>query len=124
MKHFDQSESHLHEQFLKNLFPSPRDFERRRNSRISRSVSVIIQPLDADFRPDGESFPAVSRDVCDKGMGILATQKLKQEYVKITLAECEHAALAVVCHNDPIGESKSVYLLGVEFLDSANNFEF
>ena len=101
----------------------PPEFRNRRNHpRTSRSISVSIQPLDADFQPIGNLFWVVSRDISPKGMGLICHEPFGCEYVRTGLLSEQVTVISRVCHTTSIGETYPLYLVGIEFLHDRDMF--
>lgn len=89
----------------------------RRDKRLTRSISVSVQPLDGDFRPDGDLFWVVSRDISPKGMGLISQEPFGFEYVRTGLLNENVTVISRVRHNSSIGESYPLFLVGIEFMN-------
>ncbi len=90
--------------------------EKRREERVATSLSLMIQPLDFDFRPDGEPFWALSRDISSRGLGFVNPEPIQHRYVRLELIEHGASTIARVCHSTSIGLEYPLYLVGVQFL--------
>lgn len=91
--------------------------EKRQGTRIPKRLSLKVQPLDDDFRPDGEPFCALSSDLSKKGIGFVSDDRMSHEYIRIMLLEQDVSVIAQVRHSTSIGTEYPLYLVGVEFLD-------
>jgi hypothetical protein len=118
-----QSESSDHNFFmvaqqLRNVVDfEPYEFRTRRNhARSTRSISVSVQPLDADFQPTGDMFWVVSRDISISGMGLICHEPITCEHIRVGLMNEHVTAISQVRHNTSIGEKYPLYLVGIEFL--------
>ena len=106
-----------HAQFLTQLRELTRTENQRSHTREPKSISLRIQPLDLDFRPDGEPFWAVSRDLSEQGLGFINGEPLDHEYVRIGIFEDQLSIIGRVCHSTSIGVNYPLYLVGVELLE-------
>jgi hypothetical protein len=88
----------------------------RKHPRTTRSISVSIQPLDADFQPVGDLFWVISRDISPKGMGLICHEPFSCDYVRAGLLSEQVTVISRVCHNTSIGEAYPLFLVGIEFL--------
>lgn len=102
---------------LKKLSSGGSNVERRRQRRVPRSVSLRVQPLNSDFKPDGESFCAVTRDISLNGLGFINDEHFSHEFVRIGIPEhTDSTVIARVCYNLSIGVDQPLFLVGVQFL--------
>jgi len=102
---------------LKHLVENLAVYEKRSEARTPRSLSLMIQPLDLDFQPDGDSFYAIMRDISSSGMGFINSEPLRHEFVRITMPEQTRSrVIARVCYNLSIGTDYPLYLVGVKFV--------
>ena len=91
--------------------------ENRESPRWPFSVELRIQPLDLDYRPDGDPFWVTSRDISDWGAGVICVEPISHDFVRIELPEYDIQTIARVCHNTSIGEQYPLYLIGLQFVD-------
>jgi hypothetical protein len=104
--------------FIRNLIQAEIHRSCRRSfTRHAMRAPLVIQPLSADFLPDGERFESISNDISLKGMSFINPEPLQHEFVRITFAQFELSAIATVRHNSSIGIDHPLFLVGVEFLD-------
>ena len=121
-KHYqDDSENHsffiVAQQLQKIVDFEPYEFRTRRNhTRSTRSISISLQPLDADFQPTGDTFWVVSRDISISGMGLICHEPIRCDHIRVGLMNEHVTAIARVRHNTSIGEKYPLYLVGIEFL--------
>jgi hypothetical protein len=68
-------------------------------------VAVLLQPLDVDSNPVGESFSVVTRDISSRGVGLIATQPIHPGLValRMNFAHEEVAVIAEVRWSTPMG---------------------
>ena len=111
------------------LYSSPRNFVhvvrqlmdpdncRRDNARLSKRLSLKIQPVDDNFFVDGEPIWAISSDISRRGMGFIIDDPMAHEYLRITLENEKVSVIAALRHCTSIGTTHPLYLIGVEFLD-------
>ena len=91
--------------------------ERRREERYPSSVALRIQPLDMDFRPSGEPFCALTRDISRSGMGFINSEPFDHKYLRLSIPEHgESTIIGKVCYNLSIGIDQPLYLVGVQFV--------
>lgn len=109
-------------QELRNMVDfEPPEFRGRRSCpRELRSISISIQPLDADFQPLGTAFWVVSRDISTKGLGVVTHDAIEHEYVRVGLLNEHVTAIGRVRHNTSIGEKYPLFLVGIEYLHPQN----
>ena len=106
------------ELFLQHLLQDPPvmdNAERRNSQRHPLSVTLLIQPLNADLQPDGETFRVMTRDVCVGGFGFVHAEPIKQKYLKVVKSDKNRTELLVeVKHCTALGELGLLYLTGVQ----------
>jgi hypothetical protein len=59
--------------------------ERRRAKRYPLKVVAMATPLDEEFRPTGEAFPVLTRDISSQGIGLVHSRPLDMKYVDLDL---------------------------------------
>ena len=69
--------------------------ERRSETRHLLVVPVLVQPLDEDSNPAGESFFVVTRDISAQGVGLIAAQPILHRLVALRI-HFDHEEVAVV----------------------------
>ncbi|MEL7498235.1 MAG: PilZ domain-containing protein [Planctomycetota bacterium] len=113
------AEFYLVAQELQNLLSAkPTDFDsRRKHQRVPRSISISVEPVDADFQSQGEPFWVVSRDISRRGIGLISYDPIRHEFVRIGLLNENISVIGQVRHNTAIGHRYPLYLVGVEFLN-------
>lgn len=106
-------------QALQNLgHSSASPFEQKRHhKRTPRTLSISVQPLDDDFQPDGEPFWLVTRDISLKGIGMISSDPIEHQFVRIGLMDESTTVIGQVRHNSSIGHKHPLYLVGIEFLN-------
>jgi c-di-GMP-binding flagellar brake protein YcgR len=97
--------------------------QRRESVRHPKSISVIVQPLNEDFLPDGEPFWVMSRDVSRNGMAFVNVLPTQHQYVRLRMLDYDASAVCRVCHCTAIGSDLPVYLTGVQFLEGEDHGE-
>ena len=60
--------------------------ERRSSERRTLSQAVAVMPVDDQFRPAGDCFMAVARDVSRQGIAIVHTNSVEADYLALELA--------------------------------------
>ncbi len=102
-------------QYLLHGAPDLKDAEQRDNPRHPMSVTLLVQPLNADLQPDGEQFHVMTRDVSMGGFGFVHAEPIKQKYLKVLKPDQSRMELLVeVQHCTAIGELGLLYLTGVQ----------
>lgn len=93
--------------------------ERRMEERYLMLVPVLAQPLDAEFRPMGEPFLAVTRDISRGGIGLVHSHPIRSPMVslRMSLAGEEVKVVAKVKWCEALGP---YYYLGGEFARSVS----
>lgn len=104
-------------QSLQEIAKPNSHFKKRKEPRYARSLSISVQPLDDDFRPDGDSFWLVSRDISLKGIGLISSDPIVHSHVRVGLLGETTTVIGRVCHNSSIGQNCPLYLVGIEFLN-------
>lgn len=59
--------------------------DRRREPRRLMVVPVRVQPVDEEFRPIGDSFDVVTRDIAPHGVGIVHTHRVHHKRLALQL---------------------------------------
>jgi len=68
--------------FSTELEPS---HDRREHARHNFTITVEVQQLDVDFKPRGEPFAAVTRDLSAIGIGLLHTRPVQSKHLQVTI---------------------------------------
>ena len=90
--------------------------ERRARPREPIAIPVSAQPLDANFRPTGDVFAAVTKDISTGGIGVIHSEQIVARYLQIEIATQdgeEMSLLAQVKHCTPYGPH---YHIGARFV--------
>ena len=82
----------LCEEFTTYSGPEQRADERRETPPIP----VLVQPLDDQYEPEGESFVAVIRNVCNSGIGLMYGDNIDAKYIEIQTVAPSGAVLKCV----------------------------
>ena len=90
--------------------------DRREETRICRSLSLVIQPLNENFHPVGDPFWALSRDINQQGLGFVNPDPVDHDFVRISICSYQATVVARVCHSTSLGLYYPLYLVGVEFV--------
>lgn len=101
---------------LRELTTPFRTDNRRSHHRVPRSISLMVQPLDLDFQPNGEPFWALTRDISLKGLGFINPEPITHEFVRLGLLDYDATIIAQVRHSTSIGIDYPLFLVGVEFV--------
>ncbi len=80
--------------------------DRRSTKRKAAMIDVIAVPLDAEHRPCGEAFLALSRDISRGGISILCTEEVKAPFLLLRLEMARFRMLQAVVR---IIRSRSFY---------------
>lgn len=89
----------------------------RQHPRTTRSISVSVQPLNDDFQADGDHFWVVSRDISNKGLGLICHEPISHGYVRIGLMNDLASVIGSVRHITSIGNEYPLFLVGIEFVN-------
>jgi hypothetical protein len=63
--------------------------ERRTHMRYVVALQSVVQPLDDEHRPLGNSFHGVTRDISVGGMALVHTQPVTAKFLNVTLSSPE-----------------------------------
>ncbi|MGA2062267.1 MAG: PilZ domain-containing protein [Thermoguttaceae bacterium] len=63
-----------------------RDMDRREEERHLMLVSVLAQPVDEQYRVIGEPFALVTRDISEKGIGLVHTEPINDNLLAIQMS--------------------------------------
>ena len=63
-----------------------RDVDRREEERHLMLVSVLAQPVDEQYRAIGEPFALVTRDISEKGIGLVHTEPITDNLLAIQMS--------------------------------------
>ncbi len=65
--------------------------DRRSEGRFLMAVPALVQPLTEDFEPIGEPFSVVTRDISQKGVGLVYSMRVDHRLLalRLTLADEE-----------------------------------
>lgn len=93
------------------------DNDRRRNTRVAKSLVIFVQPLDNSFQPKGKPFKSVTRDISPDGVSFIHDAPFPTNFARIS-ATATSAAKSIVriCFNKVYYSDEMVYLIGTEFL--------
>jgi hypothetical protein len=69
--------------------------DRRSEMRHLLVVNVLVQPLDENSRPAGESFYAVTRDISTEGVGLIAAEPIPHGLVALQI-HFDHEDIAII----------------------------
>jgi hypothetical protein len=92
-----------------------RDVDRREEERHPILVSVFAQPVDEQYRAIGEPFALVTRDISEKGIGLVHTEPITDNLLALhmSLAGEEVNVVVRLCWSKALGP---FYYLGGEFV--------
>ena len=92
---------------------------RRRCARDSSSLRLVIQPLTPSLLEDGAALNGFSANISELGMAILTVRPVVSCFVRIGLAD-EDTVTCVgrVVHTGKSDQDESVFLTGVEYVES------
>lgn len=72
-------------------------FEDRRSAkRKPAMIDVIAVPLDAQFKPSGDAFLSLTRNISHGGISILCTEEIKAPYLLLRMEMARHRCLQAV----------------------------
>jgi len=86
--------------------PQPQSDDRRSTNRKPAMIDVIAVPLDAERKPCGEAFLALTRDISRGGIAILCTEEVKSPYLLLRLEMARYRMLQAVAR---VIRSRSFY---------------
>jgi hypothetical protein len=66
--------------------PLQRNVHHREEERHPMLVSVLAQPVDEEYRAIGEPFALVTRDISEKGIGLVHTEPITETLVAIQMS--------------------------------------
>jgi len=104
--------------FVKRQLRDARVFggeDRRSEERHPMLVPVLVQPVDEQFRPIGEPFAVATRDISQKGIGLVHSEPIDHRLVTLRMSlageELNVVARLVWCK-----ELGPYYYIGCEFV--------
>jgi len=59
-------------------------------------MSIIIQPIDESFRPTGDHYTAVMREISQNGIAILSTRQISERYLSVLLKNPHREEMEIV----------------------------
>jgi PilZ domain len=80
--------------------------DRRSTKRKAAMIDVIAVPLNAERKPCGEAFLALTRDISRGGIAILCTEEVKSPYLLLRLEMARYRMLQAVAR---VIRSRSFY---------------
>ena len=85
------------EQFVDAVDSGKDPFEDRRSTkRKPAMIDVIAVPLDAEHKPCGDAFLALTRDISRGGIAILCTEEIKAPYLLLRLEMARYRMMQAV----------------------------
>ena len=72
--------------------------ERRDATRRTVSQSIAVQALDEQYRPQGDPFLAISRDVSRQGIALIHSEPINSGFLALELTSTEGNRLQIVMH--------------------------
>ena len=95
--------------------------ERRAETRHLMVVPALLLPVDQRQRPQGTSFPAVTRDISAKAIGLIHTDAIRHNRlaIHINLAGVEANVMAELVWCQPLGP---FYFSGCRFIKKLEQF--
>ena len=99
--------------FVRRLVDSycPNDGERRAEPRVALRIPIVMQLLDENFQPIGDTFDAVTKDISTGGIRVLHMAPLNARFFQVDAVsqKGEHMSLlAEVKHCTPIGDHHEI----------------
>jgi hypothetical protein len=98
-----------------------RDVDRRDAERRPMLVSVVAQPVDEQYRAIGKPFALVTRDISEKGIGLVHSEPIADDLLAIQMSLADEEVNVVV----RLRWSKAMgpfYYLGGEFVAKLASF--
>jgi len=98
-----------------------RRIDRRSETRHSMAVPVLVQPVDEQFNPVGESFAVVTRDLSATGIGLIHSRPIDHKLLalQLQLAGEEVNVIVEVAWCKPMGPFE---YLGGRFISRLERF--
>ncbi len=90
--------------------------ERHSEPRFTIAVVVEVQPVDDDFKPAGEAFQAVTRDISPSGIGITHNQSVESKFLALRLTNPEGEQLQTAVEVLRCQQVGSMYDIGGKFV--------
>ena len=90
--------SDFFKQVRSELFVEAEVFERRSEDRQRLVIPVMVTPFDSEWRPAGDMFHAVTRDMSASGIGLIATRSVHSPFFGLltrSLTSCEDMLVIV-----------------------------
>jgi len=85
------------EQFVDAVDSGKDPFEDRRSTkRKPAMIDVIAVPLDAEHKPCGDAFLALTRDISRGGIAILCTEEIKAPYLLLRLEMARYRMMQAI----------------------------
>ena len=89
--------------------------QRRRETRCPMMLPVMAVPVDSQFKPIGDPFEMITRDVSSQSIGLIHAQQLVDDRIAIhlVLAGTQVDLVIELCWSEPMGPfygSGGVYL--------------
>ena len=112
----------------------PDPTERRAHRRYPLNVVATATPLDDEMRPTGESFPVLTRDISQAGIGLVHSRPLDMKYVTLDLTgqhghhlhmtveilRCNHFLCGSQQQQVPLDDPCTYYESGCRFVENSN----
>ena len=90
--------------------------ERGKEPRFTIAVIVEAQPVDDDFKPSGEAFKAVTRDISSKGVGITHNRSVRAKFLALQLTSPTGERLQTAVEIVRCQQVGSIYDIGGKFV--------
>jgi len=99
----------------------PHGVDRRKEERLRILVPVLVQPMDEQYRPIETPFAVVSRDISEKGIGLVHTEPALGNLLALhfSLAGEDVNVVVRVIWSKPVGP---FYYSGCGFVAKLDNF--
>jgi hypothetical protein len=108
---------HDFQMLLEEIAQRSSDDDRRQDNRVATSLLIFVQPLDNQFRPQGQPFKAITRDLSANGLGFFHEFPFPTNFAQISANRNSYAkSIARICFNKVYHGDEMVYLIGAEFL--------
>lgn len=90
--------------------------ERRVVQRMNLTMPLVVRPLDENMRPMGYQHQAITRDISQKGVGMVTTNPVGHRFVLLTFEPLHSEPFQVVGKVVHCNECGYYYQSGCEFI--------
>ncbi len=103
------------EEIVRGVPMRPRE-ERRATPRYSIESIVDVQPLDDAFRPVGEPYRAITRDISMMGIGLLDSRPVHSKHLAVRLTRPDGKTLSLIMEVLRCRPTNTIYDIGGKFV--------